>query len=281
MKSIKQRIKGAMFIIGSIFKWKKEIPITTVHENGDLLKGKVALITGGSGGMGMAIARKFLDCGCKVIISGTNEAKLQEKCKELGGECSHIVINMMDVQSFPEKIEQAAKIFGRIDILVCSHGIHTKRSGFDFLNVKEDEYDKVMNVNLKGTYFICQSMAKYMISNDVKGHILIISSQSALETSWSPYRLSKRGLSGFVEGLAQKLLMKGIIVNAIGPGPTATTMQDDLIEGSIYTSDNPIERYTLPEEVAEYAKMLVSNLGDTIVGQTLYMSGGRGIITKS
>ena len=281
MKSIKQRIKGAMFIIGSIFKWKKEIPITTVHENGDLLKGKVALITGGSGGIGMAIARKFLDCGCKVIISGTNEAKLQEKCKELGGECSHIVINMMDVQSFPEKIEQAAKIFGRIDILVCSHGIHTKRSGFDFLNVTEQEYDNVMDVNLKGTYFICQIMAKYMISYKVKGHILIISSHRGLEPSWSPYRLSKRGLGGVTEGLAQKLIKSGIVVNAIGPGPTATSMQDDLIEGSIYCAENPIERLTLPEEVAEYAKMLVSDLGDTVVGQTIYMSGGQGVISLS
>ena len=119
-----------------------------------------------------------------------------------------------------------------------------------------------------------------MIPRKINGHILIISSQSALEPSWSPYRLSKRGIEGIIEGMAQRLIEHQIVVNGLGPGPTATTMQDDLIDGSIYTADNPIGRYTMPEEVAEFAKMLVSDLGNTIIGQTLYMSGGRGIIDK-
>ena len=185
---------------------------------------------------------------------------------------------MNDVSSFQSKIEEASQYFGNIDILVNSAGIHTKRHGFDFYNVTEEEYDKVMDVNLKGTFFMCQTVGNYMIKNKIKGHILIISSQSALEPSWSPYRLSKLGISGITKGIAQKLLPFNIVVNAIGPGPTATTMQDDLIRGSIFTVDNPINRYTLPEEIAQYAKMLVSHLGDTIVGHTIYMSGGRGII---
>ena len=263
-----------------MLKWKKEIPIVHEKEDGNLLKGKVALITGGSGGIGFAIAKKFLDCGCKVIIAGTNEEKLRAKCQTLGNECRYIVLNVSQVANFDHCIEQAVIIYGRIDILVCSHGIHTKRSRFDFLNVTENEYDSVMTVNLKGTYFLCQEMGKYFIANKIKGHILIISSQSALESSWSPYRLSKRGIAGITEGIAQKLLPYGIIVNSIGPGPTATTMQDQLVDGSIYTADNPIKRYTMPEEVGEYAKMLVSELGNTIIGQTIYMSGGRGIIDR-
>ena len=146
------------------------------------------------------------------------------------------------------------------------------------MNTTLEEYDQIMNINLKGTYFACQSVAKIMISNKVQGHILLISSQSALEPSWSPYRLSKLGIDGITKGMAQRLLENGIIVNAIGPGPTATSMQKEFIEGNIYTPLNPINRFTMPEEVAQYAKMLVSDLGNTIVGQTLYMSGGRGII---
>jgi len=260
-----------------ILKWKRYIPILTTTDNDKLLDGKVALITGGSGGIGLAIAKKLLASGCKVIIAGTNELKLQQKAAEIGLDF-FLTINMEEVISFDNKITEAASIYGKIDIFINCHGIHTKRKKFDFLNVTEEEYSSVMDVNLKGTYFICQSVANYMINNKIRGHFLIISSQSALEPSWSPYRLSKFGLRGITSGLAQKLLPHGIIVNAIGPGPTATTMQDGGFRGSIYTKDNPIERFTMPEEVAELAKILVSQLGDTIVGDTLYMSGGRGII---
>lgn len=280
MEKIKEKIKSALFVFNAMLKWKKEIPIIHEKEDGNLLRGKVALITGGSGGIGFAIAKKFMDCGCKVIVAGTNEQKLRTKCDELGGECKYMVLNVRQVSNFDAYIKEAAAMYGRIDILVCSHGIHTGRSHFDFLNVTEEEYDSVMTVNLKGTYFLCQAMARYMITYKINGHILIISSHRALEASWSPYRLSKRGVAGITEGMAQRLLQYGIVVNAIGPGPAATAMQDDLIEGSIYTPNNPIERYTLPEEVAEYAKMMVSDLGNTIIGQTLYMSGGAGVVVS-
>ena len=107
---------------------------------------------------------------------------------------------------------------------------------------------------------------------------MLISSQSALEPAWSPYRLSKHGISEITKGLAQRLLEHNIIVNGIGPGPSATGMQPYEQGGSITTDGNPIGRYTMPEEIAQYAVMLVSELGDTVVGDTLYMSGGRGII---
>lgn len=113
-----------------------------------------------------------------------------------------MVLNVSQVSNFDAYVKEAAAIYGNIDILVCSHGIHTGRSHFDFLNVTEEEYDSVMTVNLKSTYFLCQVMAKYMIANNIKGHILIISSHRALEASWSPYRLSKRGVDGITEGMA-------------------------------------------------------------------------------
>ena len=273
-------IKKALMIIISMLKWEKKIPIVSIKESGKLLDGKVALITGGSGGIGMAIAKKFLECGCKVIIAGTNIEKLEKCIKNLNGVAKSIVINMNDSGSFNSKVSAAVDYFGKIDIFVNCHGVHTNRKGFNLFNVSEQDYDKVMDINLRGTYFICQSIAKYMVENNVNGHILIVSSQSAIEPSWSPYRLSKFGECGLIAGLAQVLKPYGIVVNGLGPGPTATDMQDECLKGSIYTPDNPIERYTLPEEVAEYAKMLVSDLGNTIIGDTLYMSGGRGIIDK-
>lgn len=188
-----------------------------------------------------------------------------------------IVIDYNFPLSFSDKVSEAVSIFGKIDIFISSSGIHTDRDGLDFMNISLEEWDSIIGINLRGTFFFCQTVANYMIKSKIKGHILLISSQSALEPSWSPYRLSKLGISGITRGLAQRLIPYGIVVNGIGPGPTATSMQKDYTGGSIYTCLNPIERYTMPDEVAEFAKMMVSDLGNTIIGDTLYMSGGRGI----
>ena len=266
-------------IIG-LLKYKNVIPIQQISDSDHLLSNRTALITGGTGGIGISIAKKFLDSGCKVIISGTNETKLAKAKEMLSSDCvKTLLIDYRHVETFSAKLAEAAHLFNSdIDIFVSATGIHVDRDGLDYINVTEEEYDAIMDVNLKGTYFMCQAVAKTMIKKHVKGHILIISSQSALEPSWSPYRLSKLGISGITKGLAQKLLPYGIVVNGIGPGPTATTMQKTYDGKNIYTPLNPIERYTMPEEVAEFAKMLVSPLGDTIIGDTIYMSGGRGII---
>lgn len=269
-------------IIKLIFQWNREreiIPICQVLESDKLLEGKVALIAGGSGGIGLAITKKFLASGCKVIISGTNISKLEAIKHNISSNNLEVLqLDYATPKTFNSKVEEAVHIFGKIDVFVSSTGIHNDREGLDFINISIDEYDSIMDINLKGTYFMCQSVAQYMISNHIRGHILLVSSQSALEPSWSPYRLSKLGIEGITKGMAQRLLEQGIIVNAIGPGPSATSMQKNYKDKNIYTHLNPAERYTMPEEVAEFVKMMVSDLGNTIIGDTLYMSGGRGII---
>lgn len=272
-----KKIKHLLQVLIAITKEEQKIPIVTKVDNTDMLKGKVALVTGGSGGIGEAISKKLVDSGCKVIIAGTNEEKLKT-CALRCGAHESIVINMNDISDIDSKIAKAASYFGKIDILVHSAGVHTKRDGLDFLNITEEEYDHVMDINLKGAYFICQRMGKYMINNGIKGNMLLVSSQKALEPSWSPYRLSKLGISGITKGIAQKLAPYGIIVNAIGPGPTATAMVDLGVNGSIYTEENELKRYIMPEEVAEYALILVSQLGKLIIGDTVYVTAGEGII---
>lgn len=115
-----------------------------------------------------------------------------------------------------------------------------------------------------------------MVNNKIKGHILNISSSTGAEPAWSPYRLSKLGVEGFTRGLAQTLTPYGITVNAIAPGSTATNLLGYSNGDSIYTADNVVGRYIMPDEVASYAKILVSDLGNMVVGSTLYVSGGRG-----
>lgn len=273
---VKKFIKKAFLL----FKAEKKIPIPSPINAQELLKGKVALITGGSGGIGLAMAESFLKSGAKVIIAGTNEEKLRSCCEKIGGgvDLSYIVINVKDVGSMPEKVKTAAEMFpeNRIDILVNSAGVVSKS---DFMDISEQEYDSIMDINAKGTFFMTQAVAKYMIENRIKGHILNVTSSSALRPAWTPYQMSKWAVKGFTLGAADRLLPYGIIVNAIAPGPTATPMLGKNEGESIYNATCPAGRFSMPSEIAALATFMVSDMGDMIVGDTFYMTGGSGTIT--
>lgn len=271
-------MKKMILRILNVFKRKNYIPVYKLVDNQTILDGKTALITGGSGGIGFAIAEAFVNAGCNVILAGTNKDKLIKNCNKIGKRVNYIIINMNDIESFENCIEEANKKFGNIDILVNSHGIHTERKNADLFNFTEEEYDNIMNVNLKGTYFFNQAFSNYMISHSIKGHILFISSSTSFEPAWSPYRISKVALNSLVKGLAQKLIKHGIVVNAISPGSAATSLLDFKEGDSIYTNQNTNDRYVMPCEVANFALLLVSNSGDMVVGENICISGGRGRI---
>lgn len=185
-----------------------------------------------------------------------------------------LVLNLTEYDSFETKIEEAVSIFGRIDILVFSAGVHTEHS--DFWKMTEQEYSRVMDINLKSEYFICQSVARYMRNNKIKGHMLLITSTRGLEPAYSPYGLSKWGSNGLVKGLAELLVSYGITVNGIAPGATATSLIG-IDEGkTIWTSENEEGRYVMPSEVAEVARLLVSDSGRMVNGNVVAISGGRG-----
>ena len=278
MKKIKENIKSLLQLI----KGKKYVPIIKPINNGSLLKDKIALITGGNGGIGYAIAEAFLNNGCKVVITGTNEEKLIKCYNQLNmkntGNVKYIILNVLDIESLPKKIEKAASLFneGKIDILVNSAGVLGKRS---FKDVIEKEYDLIMDVNTKGTFFMCQAMGKFMINKKIKGHILNISSSSALRPAWTPYCMSKWAIRGFTIGLADLLSPYGIVVNAIAPGPTATAMLGKGEGDSIYRKNSPAKRFILPSEIANLAVFLASDMGNMIIGDTVYMTAGSGITT--
>lgn len=178
----------------------------------------------------------------------------------------------------PEKVKTAAGMFpeNRIDILVNSAGVV---SHSDFLDMSEQEYDSIMDINAKGTFFMSQAIAKYMIENRIKGHILNVTSSSALRPAWTPYQMSKWAVRGLTLGMADRLLPYGIIVNAIAPGPTATPMLGKKEGDSIYNATCPAGRFAMPSEIAALATFMVSDMGDMIVGDTFYMTGGSGTIT--
>lgn len=272
-------IKKSVKRIIRLFKNKEMIPIYQPIDGQHLLDGKTALITGGSGGIGFAIAKVFLQQGCEVIIAGTNEEKLCNYCKKLvGGKADYLVIDVTDVDSMAEKVSLASNksSSGKIDILVNSAGVV---SHSDFFHMTEKEYDLIMDINAKGTYFMSQAVGKFMIEKKIKGHILNITSSSALRPAWTPYQMSKWSVRGLTLGLADVLLPYGIVVNAIAPGPVATPMLGIHEGDSIYNGDFPSMRYAMPEEIAQLAVFMVSDMGNLIVGDTFYMTGGSGTIS--
>lgn len=260
MANLKHAIKQGIVAL----KAKNIQPVMQTVGDECLLKGKTALVVGGSGGIGKAVAKAFLKNGANVVIAGTRRAKVDKVVLELGEKCAGVVVDLAEPETFSKVIDEAVAFYGPIDILVNSAGVHTEDVSMGgFLDFSVEEYDRILDINLRGVYFMVQSVAKRMISDKVSnGHILIVSSSAGNEPAWSPYRVSKWGLKGITEGMASALVPHGIVVNAIAPGSTATPLLGVEEGDSISAEDNRLGRFAMPEEIAEFAVMLASPMGD-------------------
>lgn len=251
----------------------------------DLLKGKTALITGGSSGIGFAIAKAMLQAGASVIITGRNQEKLnaciQElvACKRSKAFVLSEVVDMTEVDTFDHAFKNILMKMEAhpIDILVNNAGTRGHCES-DFGNAVEEDYDAIMNTNLKGMFFFSQIVARYMKDNHVEGNILNIASSSSLRPANSAYILSKWGIRGLTLGMAKALIPYGIVVNAIAPGPTATPMLNKTTD-DVNFPQNPSGRLVTPDEIANMAVVMSSSMGRMAVGNIVYMTGGSGLIT--
>lgn len=256
---------------------KNVVSINIPKNKSNLLENKVALIVGGTGGIGVAIAESFLEAGAKVIISGTREEKVTKTVEKLGNAVRGIQIDLNNVTEFDNKVSQAISLFSenRIDILVNCAGVHGNQK---FGIVSEATYDAVMNTNLKGLFFMTQIVSNYMKEKKIKGHILNVSSAAALKPGYTPYEISKSGVRSFTLGAAAELILYGIVVNAIAPGPVATAMLGRKEGDTLYTDCIPAKRFATPSEIGQLAVIMVSDMCDLVIGDTFYISGGSGTI---
>ena len=264
-----------MGIKSKIKKWlshKEYMPISHPVSEGKEFDGKVALISGGSGGIGLAIAKSLQEAGCSVVIAGTNEKKLVALKTETGLDT--IVMDYSKPESFDGVVETVVRRHGKLDIFISSAGVHTEN--VDFWSMNPKEFDRVMDINLKGVFFACQVDGKYMRDAQMGGAILLVSSSRGSEPAFSPYGISKWGLKGLVEGLAKMFAPYGVNVNSIAPGSTATGLIGIKDGDSISSNENCFGRLVMPDEVATLAKLLVSDAGKMIDGEVVHISGGRG-----
>lgn len=245
------------------------------------LKGKTAVVTGGSRGLGRAICLELAAGGANLVFCfAGNEAAAQETaqaCRALGAEVDYLRCNVTDSTQVKELMETAVQRFGRIDILVNNAGI--TRDGL-MLTMKESDFDQVVETNLKGTFLCMKAVARQMIKQRY-GRIINLSSVVGLRGNAGQvnYAASKAGVIGMTKSLAKELASRGVTVNAVAPGFMETDMTAALSEAAraATLAAVPMGRMGTAEDVAQAVAFLASDCAGYITGQVLGVDGGMGM----
>jgi len=243
------------------------------------LEGKAALLTGGAGGIGAALAYALCSAGAATAICDLNLEQAEKVAAELrskGLQAKAFAVDLTQVKSIRKCADAVADAFGKIDILVNCGGIN-KREGF--LDVTEQTFDRILNVNLKGTFFMTQAVVPYLIKAG-GGKIVNLSSHNAqgMLGGVSVYGATKSGVSALTRSMAIEWAHFNIQANAVAPGHILTPLTQvtwDHPTRSIYLKDRiAMRRPGTPEEVAGLVLMLCSPASSYITGQTYHLDGG-------
>lgn len=241
------------------------------------LKGKVALVTGAAQGIGKAVSLLLARNGADIVVSDINLEKAEETAKEIesiGSKALAIKVNVARLEEVEQMVETILEKFGKIDILVNNAGITRDKL---ILRMTEEDWDMVLNVNLKGTFNCTKAVVRYM-AKQRSGKIVNIASVVGEmgNAGQANYSASKAGVIGLTKTIAREFAQRGINVNAIAPGYIETPMTDVLPEKVKEELKRliPMERLGKPEDVAEAVLFLVSDASSYITGQVLNVNGG-------
>ena len=248
------------------------------------LENKVAVVSGAARGIGYAIAERFLSEGARVIVADVDEDGGSDAVMRLGahGAARFVHCDVSDRLSVRNLVAASVEAFGAIDVLVNNAGIiHAA----DFLDLAEEDFDRVLRVNLKGAFLLGQAAARRMVKQiedgGAPGAIVNMSSVNAVFAiaNQVPYSVSKGGLNQLTKVMGLALALHGIRVNAIGPGSIMTdmlaTITTDRAARERVLSRTPLGRVGEPAEIAAIAAFLASDDASYITGQTIYADGGR------
>ena len=244
------------------------------------LADRVALVTGGSRGIGKAVVTLFASCGAHVVVNYVKDEEAAvttvEMARSHGVRALAIQADVSHVREADQLLEQTVEHFGKIDFLICNAGIW---DGGPVESISEELWDKTIDINLKGTWSVCRAAVPWM-KKQRYGRIVIVSSTAGQrgEADYSNYAASKGGQISFTKSLAPELASFGINVNCVAPGWVATDMTakdlaDDDVQESI-TKTIPLGRAATPEEIAGPIVFLCSEWANHITGEVLNVNGG-------
>ncbi len=242
------------------------------------LNGKVALVTGGSRGIGKAIALKLASLGADIIInyssSDVKANEVVEEVKSMGKEALAIKANVAKMDDAKNLIEKSIEKFQKVDILVNNAGVTRDNL---LMRMTEEEWDTVFSVNMKGAFNVTKSLIRNMIK---KKNCSIINIASVVGITGNAgqcnYSASKAGIIGFTKSLAKEVAKKNVRVNAVAPGFIESDMTDKLSDKvkEEYMKNIPLQRLGKPEDIANTVAFLASDMSSYITGQVLVVDGG-------
>ena len=243
------------------------------------LAGKVALVTGAAQGIGLACAELFAREGAKVLLADVNEERGRAEVRRLGKDTAFARCDVSRKDQVDAAVASAVEAFGRLDILVANAGIvHAA----DFLDLREEDFDRVIAVNLKGIFLAGQAAARQMVRQGSGGAIVNMSSVNAVLAipNQVPYVVSKGGINQLTKVMAVALAPHAIRVNAVGPGTILTELARTAVLGNKEAerrilSRTPLGRMGEPGEIAAAALFLASDDASYMTGQAIYPDGGR------
>ena len=245
------------------------------------LSGKTALVTGASRGIGRAIALKLGSLGATVLVNYNGSAdrarEVVEQIEGLGGSAEAVCCNVADYDACGKMVEEVIGKYKRVDILVNNAGLARDNL---IMRMTEEEYDSVLNTNLKGAFNTIRHLSRYFLKQR-SGKIINISSVSGVlgNAGQANYSASKAGLIGLTKSVARELASRGICVNAVAPGFIDTEMTKAMPEKTREAAVGtvPMGRMGLPEEIAETVAFLAGSGSDYITGQVICVDGGMAI----
>ena len=245
------------------------------------LTGKVAVVIGGSRGLGKGMAKGLADAGATVVISSRGKEALLQAATELtaetGSTVEGIALNITSVNAINAFIDEVANRFGRIDILINSAGINIRKPALDYT---EEDWNCVTDTQFKYVFFMNQAVGNFMVANGIKGRIINVGSISSMVglKNMIAYCSSKGAITQMTKALANEWAQYGITVNAIGPGYCLTEMTRPLLSDEAvvakYKEKIPMGRLGTPEDMATTAVYLAADASSYVTGQMIYVDGG-------
>lgn len=239
------------------------------------LKGKVAIVTGSNTGLGQGICRAFAEAGAKVV--GVSRRPSDETKAMIGGAFHNVIADLSSCEVIPSIVEETVAKFGRVDILVNNAGIIKRQDSFEF---SEENWDTVLNVNLKTVFFLTQAVARRFVEQGTGGKIINIASMLSYQGGIRvpSYTASKSAIRGITMTLANEWAKHNINVNGIAPGYMATNNTEQLRQDGERSADIlariPAGRWGTPADLEGAAVFLASSASDYVNGFTLAVDGG-------